>query len=659
MEKQAIIARIVELSGAIQYHADLYYNKAKSEITDAEYDAMVDDLKTLVAELERIDPSAPEIGMGKEVLNNIGAVPSYGRKVTHSQKMGSLDKAISVAEVLAWYKKYATKGGKVAVMPKIDGCSGRFVFTDGTLTEAATRGDGNVGMSVLDNVRATKSIPKFIGNGKTVEVRAEVIMARSVFKNLTESGVKGANPRNLGTGSLMAQDPQETASRNLSIIAYDVIGAPRFKTEGAKRTWMAVNLPGIPLADMQVIDIEQFESLALEWEAKRPDLDYEIDGLVIALNSIDDQEEVGWDDAGKCPRGKIAFKFKPEQKTAKVTGIDWQVGRTGKLTPMARIEPTLLAGSTIRNITLHNLARVRELDVGIGDEILLQKAGDIIPECCRVTDRPESRDANVFVTKCPSCGGDVVMDEVVQPDGTVKNVNLWCVSQTCPAQLERRVLHWVKTLDILGVGQGIIGELCQLGFVKDVPDLYFLTEEQFMAATGGRSSAKKAQTAIMEKSDIPLSVFLDGLGIDGLGTTSSKLVAKEFQTLARVRIADVQEFDALPDIGLTTATKIVEGLKALSGMIDRLVETLDIQEVVMKQGPLTGMSFVQTGTLSIGRKEMENLISENGGENKGSVGKGLTYLIAADPNSGSAKNLKAQKLGVKVIGEAELRKMIG
>ena len=539
MEKQAIIARIVELSGAIQYHADLYYNKAKSEITDAEYDAMVDDLKTLVAELERIDPSAPEIGMGKEVLNNIGAVPSYGRKVTHSQKMGSLDKAISVAEVLAWYKKYATKGGKVAVMPKIDGCSGRFVFTDGTLTEAATRGDGNVGMSVLDNVRATKSIPKFIGNGKTVEVRAEVIMARSVFKNLTESGVKGANPRNLGTGSLMAQDPQETASRNLSIIAYDVIGAPRFKTEGAKRTWMAVNLPGIPLADMQVIDIEQFESLALEWEAKRPDLDYEIDGLVIALNSIDDQEEVGWDDAGKCPRGKIAFKFKPEQKTAKVTGIDWQVGRTGKLTPMARIEPTLLAGSTIRNITLHNLARVRELDVGIGDEILLQKAGDIIPECCRVTDRPESRDANVFVTKCPSCGGDVVMDEVVQPDGTVKNVNLWCVSQTCPAQLERRVLHWVKTLDILGVGQGIIGELCQLGFVKDVPDLYFLTEEQFMAATGGRSSAKKAQTAIMEKSDIPLSVFLDGLGIDGLGTTSSKLVAKEFQTLARVRIADV------------------------------------------------------------------------------------------------------------------------
>lgn len=275
---------------------------------------------------------------------------------------------------------------KVKSVRNIEGVRGKYdvevdgnhnLFANGILVHNST------GQDVLDNVRATKSIPKFIGNGKTVEVRAEVIMPRSVFKTLIESGVKGSNPRNLGTGSLMAQDPQETASRNLSIMAYDVVGAPRFKTESEKRTWMAANLDGIPLADMQVIDIEQFQSLALEWEAKRPDLDYEIDGLVISLDSIEDQEEAGWDDAGKCPRGKIAFKFKPEQKTAKILGIDWQVGRTGKLTPMARIEPTLLAGSTIRNITLHNAARVTELQLDVGDEVLIAKMGDVIPGIIR------------------------------------------------------------------------------------------------------------------------------------------------------------------------------------------------------------------------------------------------------------------------------------
>ena len=378
MEKQAIAARIVELAETVQYHANLYYNKSTPEITDAEYDALIDELKAHVAELERQDPNASEIAQGKEVLNNVGAVPSYGRKVTHSQIMGSLDKATKVSEIVAWFKKYAPKGGKIAVMPKIDGCASRLNYDGGCLVQAATRGDGTVGQDVTDNIRATKSIPKFLGNTATVEVRAEVIMSRSVFNALAESGERTfANPRNAGTGSLMAQDPQVTARRNLSIISYDVVGAPVFKTEGEKHLWMNQNLPGVPQIEMKIIDIDQFETLALEWEAKRPKLDYEIDGLVVALDSIEDQEEAGWD--GKRPRGKIAFKFPPEQKTAKVLNIDWQVGRTGRLTPMARIEPTLLAGSTIRNITLHNLARVKELGIANGDEILLQKAGDIIP----------------------------------------------------------------------------------------------------------------------------------------------------------------------------------------------------------------------------------------------------------------------------------------
>jgi len=214
-------------------------------------------------------------------------------------------------------------------------------------------------------------------------------------------------------------------------------------------------------------------------------------------------------------------------------------------------------------------------------------------------------------------------------------------------------------LDILGVGPGIIRELCQQGFVKDVPDLYFLTEEQLVSATGGKSSAQKVQTVILEKSEIPLAVFLDALGIDGLGTTSSKEVAKAFKTLGGVLHATMDELDALPDIGATTANNIVEGLKALTPMIDRLVQTLDVQEIVEKTGPLTGMSFVLTGAMSKPRKEIEHNIEMAGGENKGSVGKGVTYLVQADANSTSSKTEKAKKVGTLVISEDKLWEMIG
>lgn len=652
MNKNEMAARISELAEQVQYHADLYYNKAKPEITDAEYDALVDELKLLVESLEKIDSSAVEVAKGREVLGNIGSVPSYGRKVTHSQKMGSLDKATKVSEIVAWFKKYAPKGGKIVVMPKIDGCASRINYVDGKLFEAATRGDGKVGQDVTDNIKATRSIPKFIGAGKTVEVRSEIIMSRSVFKHLIANGEKGANPRNMGTGRLMAQDPQETAASKLETIAYDVVGAPRFKTESEKRAWMVANLDGIPLADMQVIEIDEFGAVALEWEAKRPSLDYEIDGLVVALDSIDDQEEAGWDDAGKCPRGKIAFKFPPEQKVAKVLGIDWQVGRTGRLTPMARIEPTLLAGSTIRNITLHNAANIVEMSVAVNDEVLIEKAGDIIPQVVRVVSRPADRISEVFVTKCPSCGGDVFADE--------KKVNLWCENVACPAQLERRILHWIKTLDVMGVGEGIIRELCQQGFVKDVPDLYYLTEEQLIAVTGGKSSAQKAQKAILEKSEIPLAVFLDGLGIDGLGTSSSKDVAKKFQTLATVMaIRNPVVLCEIEGIGDVTAKKIVAGLEAMGPMVEKLVQAVDVQDVVISSGPLTGKSFVLTGAMSKPRKEIEAAIEKAGGENKGSVGKGVTYLVQADATSTSSKTEKAKKVGTLIISEDELWRMIG
>lgn len=534
----------------------------------------------------------------------------------------------------------------------VHNCASRLNYDDGKLVEAATRGDGKVGQDVTDNVRTIKSVPKSIGSGMTAEVRAEVIMPKSAFKRLVASGVKGANPRNLGTGSLMAQDPRETASRDLSVLAYDVVGAPRFETESEKRAWMVMNLPGVPLADMQVMDISDFEAVALEWEARRPGLDYEIDGLVVSLDSIEDQEEAGWDASQHHPYGKIAYKFKPEQQTATVLCIDWQVGRTGRLTPMARIEPTLLAGSTISNITLHNYARIRELEIKTGDKILIEKAGDIIPAVVRVVDRHDRAPGyEQPIEVCPSCGGVVSIDE--------KEINLWCTSPACPAQLERRILHWTKTLDVLGIGSGIVRELCRQGFVKDVPDLYYLTEEQLISTTGGKSSAQKAQKAILGKSEIPLAVFLDGLGIDGLGTTTSKDVSKAFKTLAGVMAATTAELTGMPNIGTLTARKIVDGLLVMTPMISRLTQVIDIIEVKESSGPLAGKSFVLTGAMSKGRKEIEAAIEAAGGENKGSVGRGVTYLVQSDPTSTSSKTEKALKVGTKIISEDALWKMIG
>lgn len=651
MNKNKMTERISELVLLIPGYSQSYYN-GTAEITDAEFDDLVSELKNLAENLEEIDHTAPEIAEAIAVLNNVGATPSYGRKVTHSQKMGSLDKATSAAEVMSWYRKYDRCNGKIVVMPKVDGCASRLNYDDGQLVEAATRGDGRVGQDVTDNVRTIRSVPKSIGTGQTVEVRAEVIMPRSVFKRLTASGVKGANPRNLGTGSLMAQDPQETASRDLSVLAYDVVGAPRFKTESEKRAWMVTNLPGVPLAGMQVMDISEFEAVALEWETMRPTLDFEIDGLVISLDSIEDQEEAGWDSSEHHPLGKIAFKFKPEQQTANVLCIDWQVGRTGRLTPMARIEPTLLAGSTISNITLHNYARIRELEIMVGNKILLEKAGDIIPAVVRVVDRHGCESGyEKPIEFCPSCGGRVSIDE--------KEVNLWCTNPMCPAQLERRVLHWTKTLDVLGIGSGIVRELCRQGFVKDIPDLYYLTEEQLMAVTGGKSSAQKAQRAILGKSEIPLAVFLDGLGIDGLGTTTSKDVAKKYKTLANVLAATTGDLTGMPGIGTLTARKIVDGLLAITPMIGRLVQAIDIIEVKDSSGPLAGKSFVLTGAMSKGRKEIEIEIEKAGGENKGSVSRGVTYLVQADASSQSSKTEKAKKCGTLIISEDQLWKMIG
>ena len=624
--------RVKELVSLIQYHSNLYYNNApKSDIdpiTDFEFDKLVKELESLGGSVEFV------------------GAPSYGKKVTHSQRMGSLDKDTDPAKISNWAVKYTT--GKLVLTPKIDGLAVTLKYENGKLIAAATRGDGLIGQDVFDNVKFIDSIPKTIKYKIPIEVRGEILMYKSVFNKHIESGVDGlANPRNAASGSLMAKDPQITKDRKLSFICYDVIH-PGFETEMQKLTWIKDILPEFTCIQFQEIEVFEFNDLQVKWSAMRSSLDYEIDGMVVALNSIRDQEEAGW--STKCPRGKMAFKFPAEQKQARIKSISWQVGRTGRLTPVTYIDPVSLGGSTIGKMTLHNASMLKELDLAVNDTVLIEKAGDIIPQVVRVLTRPVDRIKNSFPTVCPECGGHVDWDE--------REVSLWCYNKNCPARFIESVIHYITALDIIGVGEGIISGLCEVGLVKKFSDLYDLTLEQIKTVTGGDRSSEKVFQAIHSKKNIPIDVFLDSLGIDGLGTTTSKVVTKKFKTMEEVRNIKIGELQSIDGIGELTETKIIDGLKAMSSTIDELIKKVNVVSVMETQGKLKGKSFCLTGAMSKPRKELEKLIIEAGGDVESGVKSGLTYLVQADPASESSKSLKALKLGVKIISEEELMLML-
>ena len=623
--------RVKELVSLIQKYSNSYYNDSKSLISDFEFDKLVDELKSLGGSVD-----------------SIGA-PSYGNKVTHSQRMGSLDKDTDINKIIEWANKY-TKGVLV-VTPKIDGLAITLHYNDGKLVSAATRGDGLVGQNVLDNVRVIDSISKTISYKFPIEIRGEILMYRSTFKALIEAGVKDlANPRNAASGSLMAKDPQITKDRNLSFLCYDVLGPKlKFSSEEAKLDWIEKALSEFSRVAAHTMNLNEIETVVKYWEHNRPTLNYDIDGLVFALNNITDQEEAGW--STKCPRGKIAFKFAPEQKQAKILKIDWQVGRTGRLTPVTYIEPISLGGSTIGKMTLHNASMLKELDLAINDTVLIEKAGDIIPQVVRVLERPSNRIKNSIPTVCPECGGYVDWDD--------REVSIWCYNKNCPARFIESVIHYITALDIMGVGEGIISGLCEAGLVKTFADLYDLTLTDIKKVTGGDRSAEKVFQAIHSKKDIPINVFLDSLGIDGLGTTTSKVVTKKFKTLNEVRnikVGDLQSIDGIADL---TESKIIDGLKSMSDVIDKLLTKVTIVSIKEATGSLAGKSFCLTGAMSKPRKELEKLIEAKGGIAESGVKSGLTYLVQADPESQSSKSVKANKLGVQIISEEALMQMIG
>ena len=651
------MTRTQELEEQIRYHSDLYFNQNAPEITDAEFDALVD-------ELQAIDPTSV-------VLADVGAIPSYGRKVTHETPMGSLNKVKRAQDVRLWARAHSEEAGgnpQLVLSPKMDGLALRLNYVEGRLVEAATRGNHLVGMAVTDNVRAMGCIPNTLPSKLTCEVRGEGFMRKSVFKRLNDQlrreGKKPfVNPRNAASGSICCQDPKETASRELDFRWYDVKCDDMDLLEDnecQKFAWGVINLPGLEPVETDLIYLDEFPAKAMEWEANRPDLDFEIDGLVTSLFSLKDQDDSGW--TSGHPNGKLAFKFKPEQAKTIVLRIDVQVGRTGVLTPICRVKPVYVAGSTVSNITLHNYGRVKELNINVGDEVILEKAGDIIPQLIRVTDRHGRPETPWLPPECcPSCGGPACLR-----DG---EVHLLCVNPACPGKLEARVEHWLKTLEVLGIGPAAIKALCSSGLVKDLSDLYYLSVEKVSLVLGGQTLPARLVESILQRNNIPLWQFVCALGIPGIGVTTSKVLAKEYKTLdSIIELGELCGKDAdgyarlcaLDKIGSLTASKLTRALLSLRPTIDAIRRAIEIEDVQESSGSLSGRTFCMTGSLPSGikRAEMTKMIEAAGGEYKSSVGKGLDYLIIADPASTSGKAVKARSLGTKCISEEQLMEMM-
>jgi DNA ligase (NAD+) len=634
---------VKELEKAIARHRELYYNQSEPEVTDSQYDAMVDELRGL-------DPRNP-------LLTAVGAVASYGRKVRHASAMGSLDKQSDVEVLRAWCRS-VNPGGGFILTPKIDGLAVRLNYVEGVLVEAATRGDGEVGQDILDNVRVIDDIPKKLASGATCEVRGEVYMPRSVFRRLNADPAllkKFANPRNAASGSLLAKDPAITKARSLGFLSYDVIDSSAgFDGEIAKFMRFSLQMPEFHVVDSRHVEEGGLAESLAEWNLKRKTLDYDIDGMVLAVEKAVVQEALGY--TGKNPNFKIAFKFPPAKARTVVQAIDWTVGRTGRITPLARIEPVLVDGSTVSNVTLHNDKRVAELGILVGSEIEIEKCGDIIPGVVRVLSDSHGS-YSLPPAQCPSCGTGLVRDE---------NDSLVCAGGSCPAQLSGRVLHYIDRMGIMGVGEGIVEKLCESGLVTRISDLYYMNDADLERVLPGKRLPIKVQEAILTVNEIPLATFLSAIGIHGLGRTTSKTIARSLKTAAKVfgGIGTIS-LTVLDGIGFDTARSISEGLfdfvnSAEYARIAAVIDIMDEKVVTGGASGIAGKSFCMTGALLSGktRSQYAAEIENAGGTVKSSVGRGLDYLIMADPTSGSAKATKAKQLGVQCVSEAMVDAMM-
>ena len=651
---------IIKLRRAIEKYSKLYYVYDSPAISDYEYDKLMQQLKELEAlHPELITPDSPTQRVG-------GEASSQFEPVVHQVPLESLTDVFSYGELFAFGERMdqmLAGSHDYSVEPKVDGLSMSLEYENGIFVRGATRGDGITGENVTENLRTVRSLPLRIeGAPERLIVRGEVYMSKAVFQQLNEQReINGepllANPRNAAAGSMRQLDPKVAASRKLDIIFFNMqfSSDPIYTTHA--QTLDAMRDMGFPVIPYKHYDNIHDCVQRIEWLGENRDsLPYDMDGAVIKINSLAQREELG--STAKAPRWAVAFKYPPEQKESRVLDVVVQVGRTGVLTPKVIVEPIRLAGTTVSAATLHNQDNIDRLDLRIGDTVVLQKAGEIIPEVVSVNKdkRPENSVPFVMPSVCPECGSPVVRDE----DG----VALRCTSPECPAQRLRNIAHFAsrEAMDIEGLGISVCESLISSGLVNSAADLYYL-EPQSIASLDrmGKKSAENLIASIEKSKSAGLARLLCAFGIRQVGQKAAKVIAAHFGDLDSVMQADAETLTAIPDIGGVTADFILEWFanpqsQHLIGRLrDAGVSFASTEE--RKDNRFAGMTFVLTGTLErYTRDEASAIIESFGGKTSSSVSKKTSYVLAGE-NAGS-KLTKAESLGVNIISEQDFAAMI-
>lgn len=645
---------IKELREKLNENARLYYTLDASTMSDYEYDRLYRRLQELeAAHPEEITPDSPTQRVGDAVLNDFA-------EVRHPVPLESLEDVFDGDEVKGFLSKVleTLPRAEYSVEPKVDGLSVALEYRDGRFYQGATRGDGRVGEDVTGNLRTVRSIPKNLPEKlPRLIVRGEVYMARSVFDRINEElELEGkpllANPRNAAAGSLRQKDPKVCAKRQLDIAVFNLqlVEGRSFATHSETLDYLREQgFPVIPhtvLRDPEEI-LEQIQKLG----DNRMDFPYDIDGAVVKLNNLSDRSILG--STAKCPKWAVAYKYPPEQKESRVADIVVQVGRTGVLTPKAVLEPVRLAGTTVTNATLHNQDYITEKDIRIGDTVVVQKAGEIIPEIVSVVKekRPEGTKPYHLPDKCPVCGAAVLRD----PDGAAVR----CTGAECPAQLLRNMIHFASrdAMDIDGVGPAVLQQLIESGLVSNPADLYDLRAEQLEGLDRmGKKSAQNAVDAIARSKENDLWRLIFALGIRQVGAKAAKILATHFGSMDGLRRATAEELTEIDDVGAVTADYITHWMQSdqAADLLARLqkagVNMECHQELVDRR--FAGMTFVLTGALTrFTREEAGEMIELRGGKVSSSVSKKTTYVVAGE-NAGS-KLRKAGELGVSALSEEE------
>lgn len=672
MTEQEAQQRITQLSDELSEHNHRYYVLNEPSISDYEFDQLLKELESLEQQFPALaDPNSPTKRVGGDITKKFP-------EVVHDYPMLSLSNTYSKEEIVEWENrvhKIADGDLEYVCELKYDGVAIGIRYVNGVFDRAVTRGDGTKGEEISANVKTIRTIPLKLRAGDypaDFEIRGEIFFPLEKFQKLNQEREEAgealfANPRNTASGTLKMQDSSVVASRGLDCYLYGVYS----KDTIAEDHFTSVQKAGqwgfkIPKEDRQMIrrcrSVDELMEFINHWDEARHELDFEIDGIVIKVNEYRQQEELGY--TAKSPRWAIAYKFKAAEVTTRLESVSYQVGRTGAITPVANLSPVLLAGTTVKRASLHNADQIAKLDLRIGDEVYVEKGGEIIPKVTAVDMSKRKPDAPEFhyITHCPECN-----TELIRREGEAQH---YCPNELgCPPQIKGKMEHFIsrKAMDIEGLGAETVEQLYEAGLIENMADLYDLQREQLLPLERmAEKSVDNMLAGIEASKQIPFERVLFALGIRYVGETVAKKLARHFITLDALMAASEEELVAVDEIGQRIAESVVEyfSREAHQELIDRLREAglqfrIPEEQLTDTTDKLGGKSFVISGVFERhSRDELKELIEKNGGKNTGSVSGKTDFLLAGD-GMGPSKRAKAEKLGVQIISESDFEGMIG